>query len=87
MYGGNEKRSGAEMVPFPYSMLVKVEEVDRPALEQDSRFFYPAYMSASGWLGLDFSVGTVDWDEVRDLVDASYRPVAPKKLIKELVSR
>jgi predicted DNA-binding protein (MmcQ/YjbR family) len=29
----------------------------------------------------------VDWDEVRELVDASYRLVAPKKLIKELDSR
>lgn len=83
MYGGNEKRDG-HMVAFPYSMLVKVEEVDRPALQQDGRFYYPAYMGPSGWLGLDLTADTVDWDEVRELVDASYRLVAPKKLVKEL---
>jgi hypothetical protein len=26
----------------------------------------------------------VDWDEVRELVDASFRLIAPKKLIKQL---
>jgi len=86
MYGGNEKRSG-EMVAFPYSMLVKVEEPDRSALEQDDRFYYPAYMGPSGWLGLDFTAKKVDWAEVRELVDASYRLVALKKLIKELDTR
>jgi predicted DNA-binding protein (MmcQ/YjbR family) len=86
MYGGNEKRSG-EMVSFPYSVLVKVDEVDRPALEHDHRFYYPAYLGPSGWLGLDLTAGDVDWDEVRELVDASFRLVAPKKLIKELDDR
>jgi predicted DNA-binding protein (MmcQ/YjbR family) len=83
MYGGNEKRSG-EMVAFPHSMLVKVDESERKALEQDSRFYYPAYMGPSGWLGLDFTAVGLDWDEVRELVDASYRLVAPKKLIMQL---
>ena len=75
------------MTAFPYSMLVKVDDSDHKALEQDSRFYYPAYMGPSGWLGLDFTAADVDWDEVRELVDASYRLVAPKKLIKELDSR
>ena len=65
-------------------MLVKVDEADRRALEQDRRFFYPAYLGPFGWLGLDFTAATVDWAEVRELVDASYRLVAPKKLIKQL---
>jgi predicted DNA-binding protein (MmcQ/YjbR family) len=86
MYGGNEKRDGA-MVPFPYSMLVKVDESDRKALQQDSRFYYPAYMGPSGWLGLDLTAAKVDWAEVGELVDASYRLVAAKKLIKELDAR
>jgi predicted DNA-binding protein (MmcQ/YjbR family) len=51
------------------------------------RFYYPAYMGPSGWLGLDLTVGDVEWDEVRELVDASYRLVAPRKLIKELDGR
>jgi hypothetical protein len=88
MYGGNAKGDApGEMVPFPYSALVKVDEVDRAALEQDSRFYYPANLGPSGWLGLDLTADEVDWDEVHELVDASYRLVAPRKLIKELDAR
>jgi predicted DNA-binding protein (MmcQ/YjbR family) len=88
MCGGNAKGPDAvDMTPFPYSMLVKVDESDRRALEQDGRFYYPAYMGPFGWLGLDFTAADVDWDEIRELVDASYRLVAPKKLIKQLDSR
>ena len=88
MYGGNAKgESRGAMVPFPYSVLVKVDDTDRPALEQDGRFYYPAYMGPSGWLGFDLTADQVDWDEVRELVDASYRLVAPRKLIKELDGR
>ena len=83
MYGGNVK-SPDGMVSYPNSILVKVDEVDRPALEQDQRFVYPADMGPSGWLGLDLTAAAVDWDEVGELVDASYRMVAPRKLIKEL---
>lgn len=86
MYGGNAKTPGqpGEYTPYPHSILVKVDESDRKAFEQDSRFYYPAYMGPSGWLGLDFTAAKVDWNEVRELVDASFRMVATKKLIKQL---
>jgi hypothetical protein len=61
-----------------------VDESDRKALGQDTRFFYPAYMGPSGWLGLDFTAKKIDWAEVRELVDASFRMIAPKKLIDQL---
>ena len=94
-YGGSSKvtrpaghsAAAGEMVTYPYSILVKVDEADRVALEQDERFFYPAYIGASGWLGLDVTAATVDWDEVRELVDASYRLVAPRKSVKTLDER
>jgi len=98
MYGGNAKISPGrsaparrttdvkgEYIPYPYSILVKVDDSDRKALEQDRRFFFPAYMGPSGWLGLDFTARKkVDWGEVRELIDASFRMIAPKKLIKQL---
>jgi hypothetical protein len=88
MYGGSAKTAvKGEYIQYPHSILVKVDDSDRRALEQDTRFFYPAYMGPSGWLGLDFTARKVDWDEVRELVDASFRMVAPKKLIKELDAR
>ena len=83
MYGGSTKETG-EMQTVSHALLFKADESERTALEQDERFFYPAYMGPSGWLGLDFSVAKVDWAEVRELVDASYRMVAPRKLLKLL---
>lgn len=83
MYGGNSKETG-EIVAHPQSVLVKVDESDRAALNQDERFFYPMYLGPYGWLGLDLTAAKVDWGEVTELVDASYRMVAPKKLISRL---
>jgi len=85
MYGGSAKTDKkGEYLQYPYSILIKVDESDRRSLDQDARFFYPAYMGPSGWLGLDLTAKKVDWDEVAELVDASFRMVAPKKLIKLL---
>ncbi|MCX2712599.1 MmcQ/YjbR family DNA-binding protein [Mycolicibacterium sp. J2] len=86
MFGGNVKTERG-MLPYPSALLVKVDESDRRALEQDRRFFFPAYMGPFGWLGLDLTAGTVDWSEVRELVDASFRLVASKKLIRALDER
>lgn len=86
MYGGNMKGDG-QMVAFPHSLLVKVDESDRTSLGQDDRFFFPAYMGPYGWMGLDLMAAKVDWDEVAELLDASFRLVAPKKLIKQLDER
>jgi predicted DNA-binding protein (MmcQ/YjbR family) len=88
VYGGSCKMiTPGEMTPFPHSVLVKADENDRKALEQDRRFFFPAYMGPYGWLGLDFTAAKVDWAEVGELVDASYRLVAPRKALKVLDER
>ena len=85
MYGGSAKTgTKSEYIQYPHSILVKVDESDRRALERDRRFFYPAYMGPSGWLGLDLTKKKVDWGEVTELIDASFRMIAPKKLIKML---
>ncbi|CAN7354548.1 MmcQ/YjbR family DNA-binding protein [Mycolicibacterium frederiksbergense] len=86
MYGGTMKTAG-EMLAFPHSLLVKVDDSDRRSLEQDDRFFFPAYMGPFGWMGLDLTAAKVDWDEVVELLDASFRLVAPKKLIRKLDER
>jgi hypothetical protein len=86
MYGGSVKGAAkGEYVQYPHSILVKVDDSDRRALEKDGRFFYPAYMGPSGWLGLDLSAKKrIDWDEVGELIDASFRMTAAKKLIRQL---
>jgi len=88
IYGGSAKNpGGGDHIRYHHSILVKVDESDRKALEQDRRFFYPAYMGPYGWLGLDFTAAKVDWNEVAELVDASFRMVASKKLIRQLDER
>ncbi|SHR65610.1 phosphoribosylglycinamide formyltransferase protein [Mycobacteroides abscessus subsp. abscessus] len=88
MFGGNAKgATKGTMIAHPYSVLVKVDDSERLALVQDERFYYPAYMGPYGWLGLDFAIAEVDWDEVAELLDASYRLIASKRLIKLLDQR
>jgi predicted DNA-binding protein (MmcQ/YjbR family) len=86
MYGGSTKENGP-LTRVEHGVLVKVDDSDRAALQQDHRFFHPAYVGVAGWVGLDFTRAKVDWDEVRELVDASYRLVAPATKIAELDRR
>ena len=49
------------------------------------RFFRPPYVGHHGWVGLWLD-GELDWDELADLVDESYRMTAPKRLSAQLES-
>ena len=71
---------------FDQAMVVMPDPEDADAIAQDERFFVPAYWGPSGWVGLDLS-DDPDWDEVAELVEASYRATASKKLIAELDAR
>lgn len=68
----------------PHGLIIKPDAEDRPALLQDTRFSVPPYFGPGGWLALDLSTPTVDWGEVRELLDASYRQVALKRMLKAL---
>lgn len=46
-------------------------------------FFYPAYVGTRGWVGIRLHAKT-DWTEIAELVEESYRMVAPKKLARQL---
>ena len=72
---------------YDQALVFMPDAEERLALEQDDRYFVPAYWGPSGWLGLDLSGPDVDWDEVTELVEDSYRATAPKKLIAELDQR
>jgi predicted DNA-binding protein (MmcQ/YjbR family) len=67
-----------------HSLLVKPDAAEAQALADDPRFFVPAYLGPAGWLGLDLDAATPDWDEVRELIDASFRLVAPARLVRDL---
>jgi hypothetical protein len=48
--------------------------------------YRPAYLGPYGWLGLDLRID-MDWTEVAELLDVSYRLTAPRRLISELDAR
>jgi predicted DNA-binding protein (MmcQ/YjbR family) len=47
------------------------------------RFFVPAYVGSKGWVGMRLDVDQ-DWDEVAELIEDSYRMIAPKRLSARL---
>lgn len=81
-YGGSVKVDGV-YVQHGQSIVVKPDEQERAALVQDPRCYVPAYLGPRGWVGLDLDAGT-DWAEVAELVEASYRETAGKRLIAQL---
>lgn len=68
----------------PFSLVFKPDPEDTVALAQDPRIFVPPYFGPSGWLALDFEKAGVDWTEVKELAEASYRQVALKRMLKVL---
>ena len=71
----------------PYAVTFKPEPHERAALVGDPRFYVPPYFGPGGWLALDFTAAAVDWDEVAELVESSYRQVALKRMLKVLDER
>jgi predicted DNA-binding protein (MmcQ/YjbR family) len=47
-----------------------------------ARYFIPPYVGHKGWVGI-YLDGRVDWALLRDLVEESYRLIAPKRLASE----
>jgi predicted DNA-binding protein (MmcQ/YjbR family) len=70
----------------PFAVIFKPESDERPVLVEDPRFYVPAYYGPSGWLSLDFTAAEVDWGEVAELMESSYRQVALKRMLKALES-
>ena len=82
LYGGGTK--GPEKVRYDSSVLFLPDADERKALVEDSRFFVPAYFGPAGWLGLNLDAAEVDWSEVAELLDESFRNTAPKRLVARL---
>ena len=51
---------------------------------QPKIYYWPKYYGASGWLGIKLNRRDVDWDEVRDWLERSWRACAPPRLTKLL---
>lgn len=70
-----------------YCVVFKPDPGERQALMEDPRFFVPPYFGKSGWLALDFRAAEVDWTEVAELMESSYRQIALKRMLKALDER
>ncbi|GAB3632951.1 MmcQ/YjbR family DNA-binding protein [Microbacterium shaanxiense] len=85
-YFGGSVRIDQEWVAHDAAIMVRPDPDDDPALRQDPRFWVPAYLGPSGWLGIDLDDDT-DWREIAELIDASFRVTAPRRLVRELDER
>ncbi len=84
-YGGSVKVDGVYR-QHDQSVMVLVDPEERSALLTEERCFVPAYLGPSGWVGVDLTDDT-DWDEVGELLDASYRLTAGARRIARLDAR
>ena len=84
VYGGGTKGGLAR---FSQSLIIKPDADEMPGLQADGRFYEPAYLAPSGWIGLDLAGGRADWAEVAELLDMSYRNTATQTLIRRLDAR
>lgn len=84
-YGGSEK-TGGRYQQHEQSLLVLIDHGERTALLEEDRCYIPAYFGARGWIGLDLTDDT-DWDEITELLDASYRYTAGARRVAVLDSQ
>jgi predicted DNA-binding protein (MmcQ/YjbR family) len=73
------------LVEKRYSMVFTPEPGEAPALRADERVYVAKYYPKHH--ALDITKAAVDWDEVAELVEGSYRQVAAKRLVKALDER
>ncbi len=78
---------GAEPGRYDQAILFLPDEDEHLGLVSDERFFVPGYWGPWGWLAFDVAgapADELDWDEIAELIDMSYRRTAPKRLVAEL---
>jgi predicted DNA-binding protein (MmcQ/YjbR family) len=68
----------------PFAIVFKPDPAERPALLQDARFYVPPYHGPYGWIALDLTAAPVDWGEVTELMESSYRQVALQRMLRTL---
>ncbi|MBB1056008.1 MmcQ/YjbR family DNA-binding protein [Dietzia sp. B19] len=91
-YGGKVKGDHSDPL-LDRALLFLPDPEDLPALEQDERIVVPAYVGVRGWRALPLDrpgehgagdPGSVDWDEVAELVESSYRQLAGARRVARL---
>jgi predicted DNA-binding protein (MmcQ/YjbR family) len=81
-YGGARKVEG-RWEQHPQCVVLHLPPAEAAALQEEPRTFVPAYLGASGWIGVDLDART-DPVELAELIEESYRLIAPRRLVAEL---
>ena len=89
VYGGGTKGPARTRQRYDHSLLLLPDAGEKPALEEDPHYFLPAYYGPYGWIGWNLAAGAtapeqVDWAEVFELVDASYRALSSPDQVRRL---
>lgn len=84
VYGGSVKLRPGDHEMHPHGLIFKPDPVEAAAYDEDERFLVPAYYGSAGWRMLDLDAPDVGWPEVDELLDASYRQVAPRRCVVAL---
>lgn len=84
-YGGSIKVDGVYR-RHEHSLLVLLDPDERAVLLGEERCYSPAYLGPAGWVGVDLDLDA-DWDEVGELIDASYRRTAGVRRVRALDAR
>lgn len=80
---GTTKAEHAEGL-HPRRLSVLLEPDERLAMLEEGAI-EPAYLAPYGWIAVDLE--GADWELVAELIDASYRVTATKRLVAELDAR
>lgn len=75
------------IIERPHGLFLQADDDERPELLDDGRFYLAPYYRDAPWVAFDLGAAPIDWQEVGELVDASYRRVAPKRMVKALDER
>jgi predicted DNA-binding protein (MmcQ/YjbR family) len=64
-----------------FSISVKVGKPSQSTWLKDPRFYRTPYVGRYGWVSLRVDAAPLNWTEIQDLIEGSYRQIAPKRLV------
>lgn len=88
LYGGSTRADPqtGDVARFQQSVLVHPDPSEQAYLLAQPNTYAPAYLSASGWVGIDLThrdgPEAVDWIAIAESIDASWRVTAPPILTR-----
>ena len=77
IFAGCGEENGRQVIGF------KLQMAHAEAVVKDPRFWRAPYVGHKGWVSMD-EVSVKDWEEVRAMINESFRLIAPRKTLAKL---